>query len=87
VVVHLRPKHISLEAMPDFVDRLADIAFYLLLSGIIIFNSLNHYVIRKDSVDYDSLLSYNIFAGVYLALYHRWKATTRQVVPNQPQRN
>jgi hypothetical protein len=71
--------------MPDFVDRLADTAFYLSLSGIIIFNSLNHYVISKESVDYDALLSYNIFAGFYMALYHRWKATARQVIPNQPQ--
>jgi hypothetical protein len=33
------------------------------------------------------LLSYNIIAGIYMTLYHRWKATARQVVPNQPQRN
>ncbi|KAK9649356.1 hypothetical protein HCH54_003777 [Aspergillus fumigatus] len=73
--------------MPDTVDRLADTAFYLLLSGVIIFNSLNHFVIRKESVGYDTLLSYNIFAGIYMALYHRWKTTAGQVVPNQPQRN
>ena len=66
-------------AMTSFLDRLHYIARFCCFAGLILLNGIAYYAPTQRPVD-DSLLLFNISAGLYLAFIYRRLPSTRQVV-------
>ncbi|KAL4901926.1 hypothetical protein BDW74DRAFT_181366 [Aspergillus multicolor] len=62
--------------MSSFLTSLLELARLCSLYGLILINGLNYYTVFPENINLDHVLSFNMIAGLYLALVYPYASRT-----------